>query len=56
MTNVCIELDTGEVVYGHECWWGAEESVLRQYEGVEMQLITIADYYSKAKDPRNDDE
>ena len=27
--NPKIELDTGEVVWGGECWWAAEEQVRR---------------------------
>ncbi len=27
ITNPCIELDSGEKVYGCECWWGPEEQM-----------------------------
>lgn len=31
--NPRIKLDDGEVVYGCECWWGAEDEVRKQLEG-----------------------
>lgn len=31
--NPCIELDNGKRVFGFECWWGAEDTVIRSLEG-----------------------
>lgn len=45
LTNICIVLDTGERVFGHECYWGAEDSILEKIKGDTVELITIADYY-----------
>lgn len=44
--NPKIELDTGEVVWGCECWWGPEEMVKERYlkEGVKVVLITPLQY------------
>jgi hypothetical protein len=47
-TNVCIDLDTGERVFGHECWWGVAEVVEPKIAGCEIQNITIDDYYQEA--------
>lgn len=48
-TNVCIKLDTGEEVFGHECWWGDVEKMEEQIKGCNITLITIDDYYKKAE-------
>lgn len=31
--NPRIELDSGKVVYGCECWWGAEDATREKYAG-----------------------
>lgn len=30
VTNPCILLDSGERVYGCECWWGTEEAIAKR--------------------------
>lgn len=25
--NPCIKLDNGDIVWGYECWWGAESQI-----------------------------
>jgi hypothetical protein len=32
LTNPCIRLDSGDIVWGMECWWGPEEKVREQLE------------------------
>ena len=39
--NPVIELDSGEVVYGAECWWGPEANVKKALEDYEKQGIKI---------------
>ena len=46
MNNPRIRLDSGEVVYGCECWWGPVEA---GYKSLEMDYpnivtVTVADY------------
>lgn len=41
--NPCLLLDSGEIVYGCECWWGSEAEVKRLLENKTMHLINIED-------------
>lgn len=50
LENVCIDLDSGETVFGHECWWGDEEAALKAVGNRKIKLVTIADYYKKDED------
>lgn len=27
VSNPCIRLDDGSLVFGYECWWGSEEAI-----------------------------
>ncbi len=45
-TNPKIELDSGEVVWGCECWWGREEAMKKQLEkwkasGLAIEEVSI---------------
>jgi len=40
--NPKIKLDSGQVVYGCECWWGDEEVVRRRLEGQLVREVDIA--------------
>lgn len=42
-TNPCIELDSGEVVYGCECWWGPEDTIKGHFEGREVVEVSITE-------------
>lgn len=48
MENPKIELDSGEIVWGQECWWGSEDK-LREYleeavqHGLEVVDVSIAE-------------
>lgn len=48
--NPKILLDTGEVVWGCECWWGPEDKVKERYltQGVIVVPITPQEYRAKA--------
>ena len=39
--NPAIELDSGGVVYGCECWWGPEDKVLTAIGSQEVKDVTI---------------
>jgi len=39
-----IELDSGDVVWGCECWWGAIEQVMEKLCGYEFKDVNISDY------------
>lgn len=43
--NPCILLDSGERIYGAECWWGPEEDI-KQYEAraKTKELVTVANH------------
>jgi hypothetical protein len=50
--NPCIELDSGERVWGCECWWGKEESVkkiLTQHKVIHN--VALADFRKRALAP-----
>lgn len=38
-TNPRLDLDSGDVVYGCECWWGSEAAVLKR-----LRLLEEAGY------------
>jgi len=44
LANPRIRLDNGDVVWGCECWWGAEEIVKTYEENRKVKIITIAQY------------
>lgn len=48
IANPAILLDTGEVVYGCECWWGPEDATLKSIEGAELVTETVASYRARA--------
>jgi len=42
--NPRIRLDSGEIVWGCECWWGPEEEMRRQLMGYkEIVHVTVAE-------------
>lgn len=49
--NPCIELDTGKVVWGCECWWGSLSQVEKWENQYEVVIIDIEEkrkeYYAK---------
>lgn len=54
--NPTIKLDNGDIVYGCECWWGAEEQIkakIAHFEegGYKIVTITIADARAGAEEP-----
>lgn len=44
LSNPCILLDSGERVYGCECWWGAEDKVKENLKDCEIEIITPSQY------------
>lgn len=41
--NPTILLDSGEKVYGCECWWGSEDQVKKMCEGHKIVQVTLAE-------------
>ena len=41
--NPKIELDSGKVVYGCECWWGSEAAIKRELEKYDEVVETDID-------------
>lgn len=40
--NPCIELDSGSIVWGCECWWGSEEKIKEWEENAdEVKRVDI---------------
>lgn len=50
VTNPKIELDSGKVVYGCECWWGPEEEVRQRLEAFEDVVEVDIDEIRKGAD------
>lgn len=49
--NPKIQLDSGEIVWGGECWWGPEESFEKDYGGGrKIVMVSVADARSQ-KEP-----
>lgn len=49
--NPKIQLDSGEVVWGAECWWASESEIeekIEQYKslGAEVEFVTVAKFRS----------
>ena len=44
LSNPRIRLDDGDVVWGCECWWGAEETFREAIEGRRVIKVSVADY------------
>ena len=45
--NPKILLDSGEVVWGCECWWGAEEVIRNKIAGMKISEITPTQYRNR---------
>lgn len=41
LPNPRIRLDSGQVVWGCECWWGPEDKVREMCEGREVVMVDI---------------
>jgi hypothetical protein len=39
LRNPCIELDSGKLVYGFQCWWGPEEKIKELLVGKEVTHV-----------------
>jgi hypothetical protein len=39
--NPRITLDNGQIVWGAECWWGAEEMVKQKYAGYTFEIVPM---------------
>jgi hypothetical protein len=42
--NPRILLDSGERVWGCECWWGSESEVKKRLSGYEVKIVTPAEF------------
>ncbi len=49
LTNPKILLDSGEVVWGCECWWGPEDQVKASIGDRKVVVITPEEYRASAK-------
>lgn len=43
LPNHKILLDTGEIVFGCECWWGTESSMRKRLGEYETQMTTMSE-------------
>lgn len=39
--NPCIKLDSGDVVFGIECWWGPEDKVRDSIGDREVEIVPV---------------
>lgn len=49
-----LTLDSGDVVWGYECWWGAESKIqnkMAEYiaEGFTIEMINVANFHAGMK-------
>ena len=51
--NPRIRLDSGKMVYGCECWWGAEEKVKKALSGAKINLVDIDEIRIKSMEDEN---
>jgi hypothetical protein len=40
--NPCIKLDSGQYVWGFQCWWGETEKVNQKYEGRYTEKVVVS--------------
>lgn len=41
LTNPCIQLDDGRIVWGFQCWWGNEERVKEEIGGRRLVIVDL---------------
>jgi hypothetical protein len=39
--NPRITLDDGQIIWGSECWWGAEEITKEKFKGKAIEVVPI---------------
>lgn len=39
--NPCIKLDSGETVWGFQCWWGPEDEIKKMAAGKEVVVVGL---------------
>lgn len=39
--NPCIHLDSGDTVWGYQCWWGETEQVSKKLEGFTFTIVPV---------------
>ncbi len=42
--NPKIKLDSGEIVWGCECWWDSEASIQKELENLTIRPLTVAEF------------
>tara|TARA_Y100000310_G_C20546244_1_gene745710 strand:+ start:184 stop:510 length:327 start_codon:yes stop_codon:yes gene_type:complete len=47
--NPAIKLDNGDIVFGCECWWGAERAIKSNLKDRKIRTITVKEYREKAQ-------
>jgi hypothetical protein len=51
ISNPCILLDSGERVYGFECWWDKEEAIKKiEQEAIKVIQVSVSDFRGKHKE------
>lgn len=48
--NPCIHLDSGDIVWGMQCWWGPEERFEGWVKGRKVELVPVPDGNGRWKD------
>ena len=41
--NPCIRLDSGQFVWGYECWWGPEEKIRTLVGDKTVEMVDLSD-------------
>jgi hypothetical protein len=50
--NPKIQLDSGETVWGCECWWASEDEVKARIGGRTVEMTTVEDYRKEVRERR----
>ena len=48
--NPCIELDSGEIVWGCECWWGPEEDFKKSIGDKPVEVVSLQDFRREVRE------
>lgn len=45
--NPCIRLDSGQYVWGCECWWGSVDRIKKKFQGYKFVAVDIDEHRKK---------
>ena len=50
LLNPCIYLDTGDIVWGMQCWWGPKDATLERFPDAEIVVVPVPEGNERWRD------